>query len=170
MNAPISSRASVAGFSLMEVVIAIGVLAVTLPLVFAVMVRSSQSTVAAQAETRCAWIIPACINEIMSAYDGKSSCLPTLTRNQQFPLDGDILALAFAGDGHLIGSVERESYTAGIKQLTGQPVRYIVSIHATHTQPQPATSPMLNLRLTLEYPSVAAQANRRKLDFHTRIP
>jgi len=166
MKAARSARAA----SLIEALLAMGVLAVALPLVFAVLARSGQSAAAAQAETRCGWIIPACLDEIEAAREGNARFLPKLTRGQPFPAADQVLALAFAGDGRTLGCVARKDYLTGIDRLAGEPVRYVVSIHAQPAPDQPNTHAMLNLRLTLECPSAAPLAKRRKLDFHTRIP
>ncbi|MCX6877969.1 MAG: type II secretion system protein [Verrucomicrobia bacterium] len=170
MNTPRSTHATAAGFSLIEVILAMGVLAVALPLVFAVMARSGQSTAAAQAETRCAWIIPACLNEIEAAHAGNARFLPTLTRGQPFPAPGEVLALAFAADGRALGLADPEAYHRGLKNLADEPIRYLASIRTQRSPAQPGGPPMLNLRLTLEYPSAAPVAKRQKLDFFTRLP
>ena len=170
MKSPLPPRASDCGASLIEVIIAMGVLSVALPLIFAVMARSGQSTASAQAETRCVWIIPACMTEIEAAHSGTSRFLPRLTRGQQFPAPGETLALAFSEDGRALGLVEPQPYNKGIKNLAGETLRYIVSIHTEPTPVKPDATPMLSLRLTLEYPSAAPVVKRQKLDFFTRIP
>jgi len=170
MNAFRPSRANVAGSSLVEVLIAMGVLAVALPLVFAVLARSGQSCAAAQAETRSTWIIPACLNEIEAAHHGTARFLPALTPGQPFPARGDILALAFAQDGRAIGCVPPAAYRSGVSRLADVPIRYLASLHTEPVPSQLNLPPLLNLHLTLEYPAAAPLANRRRLDFHTRLP
>jgi len=170
MNSLRSFRASTAGSSLIEVVIAMSVLAVTLPLVFAVLARSGQSCVCAQAETRCASIIPACLNEIEAAHQGTARFLPPLTRGQPFPAPGTSLALAFAEDGRTLGCVAPDAYLTGVSRLADEPVRYLASIHGEPAPARPNMPPLLNLRVTLEYPSAAPMAKRQHLDFHTSIP
>lgn len=165
-----SLRANAVGSSLIEVVIAMGVLAVALPLVFAVLASSGQSCARAQAETRCVWIIPACINEIEAAHQGTGRFLPPLPRGQPFPAPGTILALAFAEDGRALGCVAPDAYQTGVSRLANEPIRYLASFHSEPAPPRPNMPPLLNLRLTLEYPSAAPLAKRQHLDFHTRIP
>jgi Tfp pilus assembly protein PilV len=161
---------SASGSSLIEVILAMGTLAVALPLVAAVMARAGQSSAAAQAESRSAWIIPACMQEIEAAHVGKSRALPTLARREPFPAPGQFLALAFAEDGRALGSVERDAYLTGTRGGGDKPVRYLVTIHCQAAAGPPGPSRMRDLRLTLEYPSAAPATKRRKLDFHTRIP
>jgi len=170
MNPLRSLRASPAGSSLIEVVLAMSVLAVALPLVFAVLARCAQSCACAQAETRCAAIIPACLNEIEAAHQGTARFLPPLARGQPVPAPGATLALAFAEDGHALGCVAPAAYRTGISRLADEPVRYLASLHSEPEPALPNMPPMLNLRVSLEYPSAAPLAKRQRLDFHTRIP
>jgi Tfp pilus assembly protein PilV len=168
MKSQHSAPVHACGASLIEGVIAMGVLAVALPLVFAVIARSAQATTAAQAESRSTWIIPACLEEIQAAAAGKAQFLTNPTPNQPFPTPNKPLALAFSPDGRTLGSIQPDAYAAGIRQLAGQAARYIVSIH---TDPaQSAERPMRGLRLTLEYPAAVPHTKRRKLDFHTHLP
>jgi hypothetical protein len=170
MKTPCPPSSHTCGSSLIEVLLAMGVLAVALPLVGAVLVRAGQSAAAAQAETRCGWIVPACMKEIEAAYEGKARFLPKLPRNQPFPAAGEVLALAFAGDGRALGRIDRETYHSGGRILADEPIRYLASIHAAPAASRSNITPMLGLRVTLEYPSAAPLAKRRKLDFHTCIP
>lgn len=170
MNAPRSLRASDTGTSLIEVLLAMGVLAVVLPLVFAVLARSGHSAAAAQAETRCVAIIPACLDEIEAAHAGAARFLPQLTRGQPFPATGDVLALAFAADGSALGRVEHNAYRTGLATLGDHPIRYFASLQAEAAPARPDTPALRHLRVTLEYPAAAPLAQRHKLDFHSRIP
>jgi len=149
---------------------AMGVLAVVLPLVFAVLARSAQSRAAAQAETRCVAILPVCMDEIEAAQQGVARFLPPLPRGVAFPAPGACLALAFARDGHALGCVPPGAYLAGIRQLANEPSRYLASFHAEPSAARPNMPALLNLRITLEYPAAAPLAKRAHLDFHTRIP
>jgi hypothetical protein len=170
MTTPNPPPSPTCGSSLIEVLLAMGVLAVAVPLVSAVLVRSGQSAAAAQAETRCGWILPACLMEIEAACEGKARFLPKLPRNQSFPAAGDVLALAFAGDGRALGRIDRETYHRGGSTLADEPIRYLASIHTEPAASRPNIAPMLSVCVTLEYPSAAPLAKRQKLDFHTRIP
>ena len=158
------------GSSLIEVLLAMGVLAVALPLVFAVLARSGQSAASAQAETRCVWIIPTCLDEIAAARDGTARFLPKLARGEPFPAAGEVLALAFAADGRPLGCVARDAYLSGLSRLADDPIRYLVSMRAEPAVAQPKSQAMLGLHLTLEFPAAAPLKQRHLLKFHTRIP
>ena len=158
------------GTSLIEVVVAIGVLAVAVPLVFAVIARSGQNAANARAETRATWIIPACLHEIEAARTGASQLIPPRLPGQPFPAAGQLLAIAFSEDGRPLGTIVQKTYATGIKTLADQPVRYLTIIRTELAPAIPGTPPMLNLHLTLEHPAAAPAARRRKIEFHTRIP
>ncbi|KAB2641958.1 MAG: hypothetical protein DVB25_00085 [Verrucomicrobia bacterium] len=157
-----------AGSSLIEVLIAMGVLAVALPLVFAVLARAGMSCAAAQAETRCVVILPACMDEIKAAQHGIARFLPPSNRHSPFPAAA--ATLAFARDGHLLGNVAPEVYLAGVRQLANEPVRFLATLHTSPAPILPNMPAMLSLRISLEYPAAAPLAQRRHLDFHTCIP
>lgn len=174
------ARSSLRGTSLIEVVIAMGVLATVLPLVFGTFVKSGENAAAAKAETRCNWIIPACLDEIEAARDGRSRFLPKREPGTLYPAAGETLALAFSDEGRVVATVPARAYAAGTKNLDGENVHYLVAIHAT---PDPAAadgaaaipgappvSTLSTLSLTLEYPAAAPAHKRRTLVFHTRIP
>ena len=163
-------RGPIVGSSLIEVLMAMGILAVVLPLIFAVLARASQSYAEAQAETRCLSILPACMNEIEAAQQGTTRYLPALPCGVLFPAPGTILALAFARDGRLLGCVAPAAYLAGTRRLADEPIRYLASLHTEPAPAQPNMPAMLHLRITLEYPPAAPMAKRRHLDFHTCIP
>lgn len=158
------------GASLIEVVIAIGVLAVAVPLAFATIAKSSQNSANARAETRCAWIIPACLDEIDAATLGKSTLLPPRTPGQAYPASGNPIVLAFTEDGRPVATLDPTSYRRGIASINNQPARYLVTLSATRYPNQPTTDTMLNLHLVVEYPATAPSHKRSKIDFHSRIP
>lgn len=158
------------GSSLVEAVIAMGVLAVAIPLVFGALVESGNSNVSSEAETRSTWIVPACMEEILASREGKPQFFTATTVGQIFPPAGDVWALAFSADGKPIGKIAKAAYDKGTKTLNGKTVRYIATLASeTTTTPQGAT-PMQRAKITLEYPSALPVAKRQKLEFYTRIP
>jgi hypothetical protein len=152
------------------VVIAIGVLAVAVPLAFAVIAKSSQNSATARAETRCAWIIPACLDEIEAARTGSSKFIPLRVPGEPFPASGELLAIAFSEDGRPLGTVEQKAYDQGVKFVADEAVRYLVAIRTTAAPQKAGSPPLLDLHLALEHPAAAPAAKRRKIDFHSRLP
>lgn len=158
------------GASLIETVIAMGVLAVAIPLVFGALAESGKSGLSSEAETRSTWMIPTCMEEIQASRAGKPLFFTATTVGQTFPPAGDVWALAFSPEGKPIGKLSKSTYEKGTKEVNNQPARYIASISsATTTTPSGAT-PMLQARISLEYPATSPAAKRQKLEFYTRIP
>lgn len=148
---------------------AVGVLAVVIPLVFGTMAEAGRDGVAAEAETRSTWIVPVCMDEIQATREGRPQYFSATRTGESFPPAGQVWALAFAEDGTPVGKLAEPEYDRGIRELQTKPVRYIARMTA---EPPPAdeSSPLIKVRITLEYPAAAPAAKRRTLDFHTRIP
>lgn len=170
MKTPRSNTQWTRGTSLIETVIAMGVLAVAIPLVFGALAESGKSAMSAEAETRSTWMIPACMEEIQASRGGNPQYFTATTVGQTFPPSGDIWALAFSPEGKPIGKLSKALYDKGTKEVDGKPVRYIISLSAATITPPTGAAPMMHTRLSLEYPSAAPLAKRQKLEFYTHIP
>lgn len=170
MNHPITNNPCRRGAVLLEVMIAIGVLAMAIPLVFGALAESGKSGMASQAETRSTWMIPFCMEEIHASREGRSQYFSATTTGQTFPATGDIWALAFSPDGSPIGKLSKATYDRGTGTLDGKPVRYIASMSSSTMAAKPGTTPMLQVHISMEYPATALATKRSKLDFHTLIP
>lgn len=165
------------GSSLMETVIAMGVLAVAIPLVFGAIGEAGKSTMASEAETHSTWIVPACMQEIQASRDGKPEYFTATVVNETFPSAGDVWAIGFSAEGKPVGKVSKASYDKGTPEADGKPIRYIASLSAEtaevaagDAQTTPGTTPILRARIAIEFPSTAPAARRQKLEFYTRIP
>jgi type II secretory pathway pseudopilin PulG len=156
--------------SLVEAVIAIGVLAVVIPLVLATLAQAGRSGASAEAETRCSWMVPTCMDEIRASRDGLPRFFTTTTVGQQFPPAGDIWALAFSTEGQVVGKITKPQFDQGLKELNGKPVLYLAEMTAVTAPVKADATPMMNVRITIGYPAGIPSAKRQKLDFHTRIP
>lgn len=155
---------------MIETVIAMGVLAVAIPLVFGAMAESGKSGMSAEAETRSIWLVPVCMDEIRASREGRPRYFTSTAAAQAFPPNGDVWALAFSAEGKPVGKISKAAYDRGIKELDGQAVRYIASLSAAENPAEAEAAPMLRTRISVEYPSASPAAKRRKLDFYTRIP
>jgi len=171
MKQPNPRRSHKHGATLVEAVISVGVLAVAVPLVLGTIAEAGKSGLFAQAETRSTWIIPACMEEIRAVRDGDPQYFTPVSVGQPFPPTGEVWALGFAPDGRPVGRIARSQYDRGSTELNGEPVRFIAVLSAANT-PQTATgsTPMLQTRITIEYPASAPANRRDTIDFHTRIP
>lgn len=160
------------GASLIEAVIAVGVLALAVPLVLATLVESGESGLSSQAETRTSWIIPACFDELQATRAGGGQFLPATEPGKAFPTSGEVWALAFSADGRTLGQVSMAEYQKGVKRVANTPVRYLATLKGT---PTPATSnstipPRVDVAIILEYPAALPAGKRQKIPFHTRMP
>lgn len=164
------SNRNFAGATLVEAVIAMGVLAVAVPLVFGAIAEAGKSGQSAEAETRAPWIVSACMDEIQASRNGKPQYFTTTSTGQPFPPVGNVWALAFSADGKPVGKLSKALYDGGSKELDGKPVRFIAVLSAATQPPVANTTPMLKSRVSIEYPAAAPANKRAKLDFHTRIP
>jgi F0F1-type ATP synthase membrane subunit c/vacuolar-type H+-ATPase subunit K len=165
-----AKKAYLSGATLIEAVIAVGVLAVAVPLVMGTIAEAGKSGMAAEAETRSTWIISTCMAEINASRVGQSRYFPATTIGQSFPNAGEVWALGFSPEGKLVGTISKAAHDKGAKEIDGQPIRFIAVMTAT---PQGTTSggvPMLKTRVSIQYPAAVPAAKRGKLDYHTLIP
>ena len=158
------------GTTLIESVIAIGVLAVAIPMVFGTLAESGKSALFAQTESRSTWMVPVCMDEIQASRDGRSRFFPTTEVGEAFPPEGDVWALGFSQDGKLIGKIPKTLYQNGTREIAGTPVRFIATIASTKPPAQDGGPPLLRVAISLESPAASPVEKRRKLDFHTCIP
>jgi type II secretory pathway pseudopilin PulG len=158
------------GFSLIETVVSVGVLALAIPLVLGALVESGDSGTTAAAETRASWIVPACLNELKAAADGKSLLIPPTPLGEMFPASGQIYGIAFTAGGQAIGPVDQSAYAGGVGKLNDQDVRYITTMQGEVLAAKPGSAPMRSVLVTIEYPAVAPAGKRSKLEFYTKTP
>jgi Tfp pilus assembly protein PilV len=164
------SSSVTAGATLVESVIAVGVLAVAVPLVFGAIAEAGKGGQSARAETRAPWITRYCMEEIQASRDGQPRYFTATSTGQAFPPSGDVWAIAFSSDGRPVGKMSKSIYERGTKELNGQTISYIAVVSAVPETPAVNATPMLKSRVTIEYPAIAGFKKRSKLDFHTRIP
>ncbi len=158
------------GSSLIETVIAMGVLAVAIPLVFGAIAESGKSGMSSEAETRSTWMVPACMDEIRASREGHPRYFTPTVAAQVFPPNDDVWALAFSPEGKPVGKISKAAYDKGTQEIDGQAVRYIASLSAAEDLAKIKAAPMLRTRISVEYPAASPAARRRKIDFYTRIP
>jgi Tfp pilus assembly protein PilV len=158
------------GSSLIEAIIAVGVLAVVIPLVFGTLAESGKSGLASQAETRSTWIVPACMDEIRASREGRPQYFTATVAGQAFPPADQVWALAFSMDGAPLGKISKALYDSGTRELDGNPVRYIAKMSASAVTADPGRDPMQRVDISLEYPASQNAGKRSKLEFHTHIP
>lgn len=170
MRTPLKITAGHPGSSLIETAIAMGVLAVAIPLVFGAIAESGKSNITSEAETRSNWIVPVCLEEIQASRDGISRYFTATQTGEAFPATGDVWALAFSPEGKVVGKIEKFTYDNGARELSGKAIRFIATLTATKPTATTPSPVMLNVRVRLEYPAGTPATKRQKIDFYTRIP
>lgn len=165
-----SSHQPARGFSLIEAIVSVGVLALAIPLVLGALVESGNSGTAAAAETRASWIVPACLNELKAAADGKSLIIPPTPLGEAFPTAGQIYGIAFAATGQALGPVDKAMYESGVKRMKEQDVRYITKLEGEVLSVKAGSAPMRSVLITIEYPAIAPSGKRTKIEFYTKTP
>ena len=158
------------GFSLIEAVVSIGVMAVAAPLVLAAMMRASESSALARAESRSPAMVSVCLEEIEQAREGRSRLLKVIPASGTFPAAGGIAAIAFTAEGRVIGRVEGPEYENGVARMNSETARYIVRIDGEPEQVREDGRPMRSVRMAIEYPAETTAKKRRSLEFFGRIP
>jgi hypothetical protein len=161
------------GSSLVEIAIAMGVLAIAVPLVFGILAESGKTTTFSEAESHSAWIIPTCVQEIQASRSGNPQFFPTTLIHETFPPKGEVWALAFSKQGEPIGKVTYLEYTKGTSQIDNKPIRYLAKLSAVNASLTGATHNQLSelrIQITLEFPATSPVAKRQKLEFYTQFP
>jgi hypothetical protein len=170
MNSPASIiRCARRGSSLMETVVAVGVLAVAVPLIFGSFAESGNTGQTSSAETRAPWMVRTCMEEIDAARSGEAGYFPATATGEAFPPAGETWALAFADSGAILGRLPQSDYENGLRTLNGRAVRYIATARSLPAGPDPEAV-ALTVRVTIEFPAGIPAAKRRNLHFLTRIP
>lgn len=166
MNSPYKTQ----GSTIIETVLAMSVLAVTIPLVFGVLAESWKNTLSSKAETLSSWMIPMCMDEIIASRRGQSQFFPMTLPHELFPLENEVWVLAFSFEGEIVNKISKTTYDQGLAELDGRPIRYLVSLSSTAIEKVNESVPMLRAKICLEYPAASPARKRQKLIFYTKIP
>lgn len=158
------------GFSLIEAVVSVGVLAVAAPLVMAAMMRASESSALARTESRSPAMVSVCLEEIEEAQEGRSKLLDPIPVSGVFPAGDGLAVIGFTAEGRVVGRVEQGDYDKGVRKLNGEAVRYLVRIDGEPEQVRSDGQPMRSVRMVIEYPAATPVKKRRRLEFFSRIP
>lgn len=158
------------GFSLIEAIVSVGILALAIPLVLGALVESGNSGTSAAAETRCGWMVPACLDELKAAADGKSAVLPKIPLGTAFPASGEVNGIAFGAGGESLGAVNKAAYETGVRRMSDTDVRYIAVLEGEVLPAKAGSVAMRSIRVSIEYPASAPASKRTKLDFFTKTP
>lgn len=162
MMRPERKRSIRPGMTLMEVVIAIGVLAFVIPVVLTMMASSGNSLRSSEADTRSVWIARAVQREVLSkwAEPPRESFISESLGFPAFASEDSPLVLAFDAEGEFIseGTTQDLSGSSQIQEAT-----YLVSVYAEpYTPPGSAAAaePFSKLMIRVLHPAKSAPAKR----------
>ena len=157
------------GVSLVEAMVSIGVLAVVAPLALAALLRANEGGSSSRAETRAPLIVESCMSELNMARKGTAEHLPAMLPGEEFG-KSEVLSLAFGSDGKLLGRVDGGQYDAGTDSINNQDAAYVATLQGEQDEERTGFPPMLRVKVTIEYPSIAPSERRRKMEFFTKLP
>lgn len=158
------NKSGIAGFSLVEVMMAMAVLAVMLPLGLAAISTAGSSRVESEAETLAVGIADYCLLELRAARRGEASVFREVSEGESFPGEGEVMALAFGDDGRFIGVVEAEGYHDGLGAVGGEMVDYFGVVSGVWEDG------LMTVEVAVEFPAVKRARRRSEIPFYTRLP
>jgi hypothetical protein len=151
----------------METVVALGVLAVAVPLVLAAMGASLEARRDAEVDTRAALIARSLTADMRQAYAGDGRIFHQVgdALHPRVPVapGDDPVRLAFDGAGAFVRCVNGEEYATG---LAAEGFGFLVEIKCLA---QAREEPLARLQMQVESPAPAAAAHRHKLRFVVQI-
>lgn len=142
------------GFSLLEVTVSLGVLAVAIPLTVAGIAGSTHSDGAAHMDSMASSMVTACLREWNEARRGEGE-----SAGEQ-----EVWAMGFASTGESLGRVEAEDYRSGCRKSG---MTYLARLE---NEPVEEGSFVRKVRVSVEFPAVAPAEKRQRLEFFTRLP
>lgn len=166
MRARRSSYLRQRGVSLVETMVAMGVLAVVIPLALAAMLKASEVGGSARAETRAPAMAEQCLMELEAARQGRSAYFEKIADGDSFPESGQVMGLAFSREGAVLGRINRVDYDDGLKQLGDEPVFYLARFSGI----QEDQANLMTVTVAIEYPAVKRANQRTRISFHTKLP
>jgi Tfp pilus assembly protein PilV len=144
------------GFSLLEVVVSLGVLAVAIPLALAGIVGSTNADLASRADSLAGSIVAVCLKEWSEAKGAKEE----IGGDES----GGVWSMGFASTGESCGKIEVNDYRSGCRKAG---VVYLARVEET---PAEDASHARGILVSVEFPAMAAEAKRQRLEFFTRLP
>ena len=158
------------GLTLMETVIAVGVIAVAVPLILAATSGGVQSRLQAEADTRAAWIAKAVRRDLLDAWAGLPGPWPSGI-TPSFPAFGSNsspLVLLYNSEGAFL---ETGSPTDLTQRASNPAARYVIALHGTPAMPSALPSgstsaaPLSLIHLRIHHPANSPGSKRQILDF-----
>lgn len=159
------------GLTLMEAVVAIGVVAVAVPLILGATSVSSKTRIAAEAETRASWMAQEGFRQLTAAWQNlKSPAFPT---KPSFPTFGSVTApviLLYNAEGSLLGQGTASDYEQGSRNPQAV---YLVSVYGIGQKAnnlQTGEENLSRVTISVENSARAPKAKRSSSSFTLLIP
>lgn len=153
------------GMTLMEVVIALGVVAFVIPIILAATGSAGSSRLSAEADTRSAWLAREVQREIISAWAERESVIGATLDFPEFADESAPEILAYDSDGNFLARGTPEDLSAPSK-IPG--AAYLIAVHGeTHRPPNLAAGPDSLSLLTIRvlHPAKASPSKRSDLRY-----
>lgn len=168
------SPASAKGMTLLETIIAIGVIAVAIPLVLAATTAGMADRMNAEADTRSAWLAKNVEEQISAiwATPRRDTYLPTAL-NLNYPAFGterDPIVFIFDSDLKFIAQGNSSDFQNGARD---QSARYLATVYSIAQVPAnfSTNSPELSrLFIKIQHPAKAPEKNRQTLQYSVLMP
>ena len=154
------------GLTLMEAVIALGVIAFAVPLIVAATSQSSKTRISAEADTRSAWLAQDVQRQLIDSWNDRVT-------KPMFPDFGTAtspIVLLYDNDGAFVQTGTPQEYTNG---STNQRASYLVSVYGIGTTPNNLTTTERNLSrviISVENSAKAMATKRNRNVFTLLIP
>lgn len=151
--------------TLMETVIAISIIAVTVPLIFAALGASSQSRRYSGDETRAAWIAEQISDDVARAWRGEGMYLEGTLAYPDFGQGGDAVVLGFDEEGVFSRTLAAGAWESGVQG--GNEVYLVKVVGQGYAPPDLPGETLSKVSVEVSAPAVAPLSERKNLGFHT---
>lgn len=152
----------VGGFSLIEVVLSVGVIAVMVPIVMAFTVAGGKSSRVASNETRSSLLARTVAHEIRAARSGEGRFIGGPISWPEFPVGGGRLVLSADRNGELLEALSSATYESGVLDPA---VAFLIAVRGSeHSLDRGLTisEVVSKVEISIETPPGATAENRRK--------
>ncbi len=152
------------GVSLVEVVVAISVLAVAVPLSLAAMTKAAGVSGKARVETRSPSIAEFVKLELEMARRDRSEIFGKLEEGQLLT-EGTAPVLGFGRDGAFVAKLEAEEYRDGVERRSGRDEIFFVALATTREEERGTL-----VTVHVCHPAARKAEDREEVAFHTLLP